>query len=50
MTWQWIGLAVFSLTLLPAGVALLTGLGMLMMLTGCNTAIVTAQRTRETTR
>ncbi|MEF9905837.1 hypothetical protein [Streptomyces sp. P9-A2] len=25
MTWQWIGLAVSSLTLLPAGVALLTG-------------------------
>ncbi|MER7896469.1 hypothetical protein ABTX62_10165 [Streptomyces sp. NPDC096046] len=25
MLWQWIGLAVFSLTLLPAGVALLTG-------------------------
>jgi hypothetical protein len=23
--WQWIGLAVFSVTLLPAGVALLTG-------------------------
>ncbi|MGW0291439.1 hypothetical protein [Streptomyces tuirus] len=25
MLWQWIGLAVFSVTLLPAGVALLTG-------------------------
>ncbi|MFH9090793.1 hypothetical protein [Streptomyces sp. NPDC017673] len=25
MIWQWIGLAVFSVTLLPAGVALLTG-------------------------
>ncbi|MFJ5780283.1 hypothetical protein [Streptomyces sp. NPDC093094] len=25
MTWHWTGLAVFSLTLLPAGLALLTG-------------------------
>ncbi|MFD5252530.1 hypothetical protein ACFWM5_06740 [Streptomyces bobili] len=25
MIWQWTGLAVFSLTLLPAGIALLTG-------------------------
>ena len=25
MMWQWTGLAVFSLTLLPAGIALLTG-------------------------
>ncbi|WP_406355848.1 hypothetical protein OHB56_25745 [Streptomyces sp. NBC_01635] len=98
MTWQWIGLAVFSLTLLPAGVALLTGhvpqrlrprlapmrprglfllavytvaplnavprlagaspsiilaatcLGALVMLAGCITAIVTAQRARETIR
>lgn len=25
MLWQWVGLAVFSVTLLPAGVALLTG-------------------------
>ncbi|MEU2287512.1 hypothetical protein ABZ614_37340 [Streptomyces sp. NPDC013178] len=25
MTWHWIGLAAFSLTLLPAGLALLTG-------------------------
>jgi hypothetical protein len=25
MIWQWIGLAVFSVTLLPGGVALLTG-------------------------
>jgi hypothetical protein len=25
MLWQWIGLVVFSVTLLPAGVALLTG-------------------------
>jgi hypothetical protein len=25
MTWHWIGLALFSLTLLPAGLAIITG-------------------------